>query len=383
MAAPTAMSPTSTKATDPTSAAGSASPAKVPFVSSSWEHTESNQDSPLVWTPGTTSKTFVVTINAGGFLRGLWLTLTSSGGTPADGTLIATGDAPWSAIQSIELETVQGKPLIYPLTGWQMYAKALFCEPWAGDPSQYPGFKKTIANFAFQLRFFNEIRATLGVLPNTDARAKFRCRITVAPKTQIWSATPTTIPEFTLALQKTDYGQPDPVDILGRPTAQQPPGLAWQRFVSVQLITASTSAKWYQIDRVGNFIRNVLVEVRSSAGKRVALTSSNPIIWQLDNQFLVNETPAKRQYEMSRFYNDQWSDGGGHTVLGKTLPLGMYVYSRWHKPGDRDGMTWLPTSTASLCQWNIAGGPSGGTLTFMVEDLAPTGVGDQSHQFGL
>lgn len=377
MAVATAAKPAAAAAT------GSAAAAKIPFVSASWEHTEINQDSPIVVTPGTTARTFVITVNAGGFLRGLWLTVTATGGELGATGAALVADAPWSLVQSIEMETVQGKPLIYPISGWQMYMASLFCRPWDGDPGQYAAYARSI-DPAFQIRFYNEVRATLACLPNTDARAKFRVRLTIAPLVGglVTKATGVTAPTITIAIQKDDYGQPDPVDILGRQTAQTPPGLAWQRFLSTQTITSTSGQKWYQLDRVGNFLRNILLEVRNPSGVRTTLTGT-PIIWQLDNQFLVTETRAKRKYEMARFYGDEWGDSGGHTVLAKSLPAGMYVYSRWHKPGDRTGMTWLATSTASLLQFSIQGAPAGGTITALVEDLAPTGVGTSGHQFGL
>lgn len=352
--------------------------AQVPFVSASYEHTELNQNSPItLGKPGTVAKSFVITVNAGGFLRGLNLAVTGTNGVLGAGVLAA--DMPWCLIQSIELESVQGKPLLYPISGYEQYLVSKFCRPWDGDPSTDPKFSNSINPF-FRMRFFNELRATLGVLPNTDSRAKFRMRITLAPKTAYYTTAPTTLPTIQIVLLKTDYAQPDPKDILGRATAQTPPGVAWQRFISVQQINSVTGVKWYQLDRVGNFIRNIILEVRNTAGARVDLTGT-PIQWQLDNAFLVNETRTKRDYEMWRFYSDLWSANG--KTNPETRPTGIYVYPRWHKPGDRDGMTWLATSTASLLQFSLSGAPAGGTVTALVEDLAPTGVGDQSQQFGL
>lgn len=357
------------------------SAAKVPFVSSSYEHVEINQSSPLTWTPGATAQTFVVTINAGGFLRGLFLDLTSTGGV-LGATAHIVADAPWSVIQSIELESVQGKPLIYPISGYELYLASKFCRPWDGDPSKDPVFGATI-NPRFRIRFFNELRATLAALPNTDSRAKFRMRITMAPLVGglVTVSTGVTAPTLTLTILKEDYAQPDPVDILGRPTTTTPPGVAWQRFLSVQQINSVAATKWYTLDRVGNFQRTLILEVRNATGARTDLTGT-PIQWQVDNSFLVNETRDKRDYEMYRFFADQWGAAGA-TTGGEARPTGIYVYPRWHKPGDRDGMTWLPTSTATLEQFSLTGAPAGGTVTMLVEDLAPTGVGDQGHQFGL
>jgi len=375
MAAPA----TATKTAGAPDTAKAAPAATVPFVSSSYEHTEINQDSPITWTPGTTAKTFVLTVNAGGFLRGLYLTL--KGATGVLGTTASlVADAPWSVIQSIEFESVQGKPLLYPLSGYEMFLASKYCRPWDGDPATDPDYSDTI-NPAWRIRYYPELRATLGCLPNTDSRAKFRMRVTVAPLVGglVTVTTGVTAPNLTLTVLKDDYAQPDPTDILGRPTTQTPPGVAWQRFLSVQQVNSVAAVKWYQLDRVGNYIRSIILEVRDDTGARVDLTGT-PVQWQVDNAFLVNETREKRDYEMWRFFSDQW---GASAAGAETRPTGIYVYSRWHKPGDRDGMTWLATSTATLLQFSLSGAPAGGVVNMLVEDLAPTGVGDQGHQFGL
>jgi hypothetical protein len=48
----------------------------------------------------------------------------------------------------------------------------------------------------------------------------------------------------------------------------------------------------------------------------------------------------------------------------------VYVYPRWHNPGEMEGPYW-PTTEASYLSFELNGTPSGGTVEIITEDLAP------------
>lgn len=353
--------------------------ASVPFLAGSWEYSEWMAQDSL--TMGSSTE-YVHQITPGGFLRGITFSLTSASGVLGTTASLA-GDSPWSVIQSMTLESIDGTPILYPMYGYSYYLVSRFCRPWDGDPandgttntSSVGGYQNTINPF-FRLRFFVEGRITIGVLPNTDARAQYRLRYTVAPLLQpantsyglVSSTTGVTAPVLTFNLYLETYAQPPTVDYAGNAIVQIPDGLTLQRFVSHQAgDTTNTGTFTIKENRVGNLIRTLILIQRTSAAVRSDLTT-DPIRWRLDNTQLLSEYRDRRDYEMDRFGSQQ-----NARLYNSNRPTGVYTYFRYHNPGQMDGQYWLPTTEASYLQFELNGGQSAGTLESITEDLAPAG----------
>lgn len=349
---------------------GQAQAAANPFMAATYDYAEQFFSDTV--TPGTTAQDFTHNITPGGFLRGVYLKVSGASGALGSGTL--AGDYPWNIFSSITLESIDGTPLRYPMDGYATYLESRFCRPWDGDPAQDPAYVGTI-NATFRLRYFLESRMTTGVVPNTDARAQYRLRFTVNTLANLVTGGTPTAPTLTITGHVEQYAQPDKTDLHGRPNAQAPEGMALQRFVSREAgIALNTSTTNVKSNRVGNLIRTLILVVKNSSGVRTDLTS-DPIRWRLDNAQLVTEYRDHRDYEMDRFYADQGFDT-------TTRPTGVYVFPRWHKPGARTGMSWLPTTEATYQMFELNGGPSSGTVDIITEDLAPVGP-VASHLIGI
>lgn len=357
----------------------SAQRASVPFLAGSWSYSEFMVSDSV--TPGSTSQPFTHEITPGGFLRGLTMSVSSTSGVLGTTATLA-GDIPWSLIQSMQLESIDGTPLLYPMDGYSYYLISRYCRPWEGDPANDPSYSATI-NPAFRIRFFIEGRITIGVLPNTDARAQYRMRYTTSPLVQgsnsayglVSVSTGVTAPSVTIDFYLETYAQPPTVDYAGNPIVQIPDGLTLQRFCSNQFDNTNTATNTIKENRVGNLIRNILLVQRSSAAVRTNLTS-DPIIWRLDNTQLLSEYRDRRDYEAWRFGNQQSGNDNA------ARPTGVYPYFRYHNPGQMDGDYWLPTTEASYLQFQLQGGASSGTLQSITEDLAPAGPVPQ-YLYGL
>jgi hypothetical protein len=351
----------------------------VPFLAGSWEYSEWMAQDSL--TMGNSNE-YVHQITPGGFLRGITFSLTSASGVLGTTASLAS-DAPWSVLQSMTLESIDGTPILYPMLGYSYYLVARYCRPWDGDPANdgttntggVGGYSATV-NPGFRLRFFVEGRITIGVLPNTDARAQYRLRYTVAPLLQgatsayglVTSTTGVTAPVLTFNLYLETYAQPPSVDYAGNPIVQIPDGLTLQRFVSHQAgDTTNTGSFTVKENRVGNLIRALILVQRSSASVRTDLTA-DPIRWRLDNTQLLSEYRDRRDFEMDRFGSQQ-----NARLYNSNRPTGVYVYFRYHNPGQMDGNYWLPTTEASYLQYELNGGVASGNLETITEDLAPAG----------
>jgi hypothetical protein len=381
--------------------AGNASAAAVPFLAGTWDYSEVLATDLI--TLGSQTD-FSHNITPGGFLRGVTFIVTSTGGAAASQVIM--GDAPFSIIYSMTIESIDGTPILYPMNGWSYYLIQRWCRPWDGDPVGDPGYSAT-ANPQFRMRFFTESRLTIGVLPNTDARAQYRLRYTVAPIvssdgiTGLYASGSTgyTAPAVTIVIAFEAYAQPPASDYAGNPIVQIPDGLALQRFNSHQAgDLLNTAVATIKENRVGNLIRTLILVCRTSAGLRYDLTA-DPIRWRIDNTQLLIENRQRRDYEMNRFGKQEnaslntaapqgaGAQAGTYSLNGSTTtttqpgsstspearPAGCYVYFRYHNPGAMDGNYWLETTEATYLQFELNGGQSAGTLESITEDLAPAG----------
>src|SRR5439155_7559684 len=137
--------------------------------------------------------------------------VTSASGVIGAGVLAA--DNPYSIISSASLEDISGGPILYPMGGFAYAMAQKYLRPWDGDPSKRSDFSATI-NPAFTLRFFAEVKDTLAVLANTDARAQYRFRYTLAPGNTagpngLTTTAPTAQPIVTVKLYLESWAQPD------------------------------------------------------------------------------------------------------------------------------------------------------------------------------
>lgn len=342
----------------------------VPFIDGSYEYSEIIATYTV--TPGAAAQDLPITnITPGGFLRGVTLIVTSTAGVI--GTGVVSADAPWSLFGNITLESIDGTPILYPMSGYAHYVASRYTRPWDGDPATDTTFSATV-NPSFRMSIFNEGRATLGTLPNTDARAQYRLRMNVNPLSAVspeggllTTLGTATAPTVTVAVNLETYAQPPARTLSGAPIQQIPDGIGMQRFLSQQVDVSNAAQNLIKENRTGNLIRTHLIVVRASTGVRTDLTT-DPIRLRVDNTQLFVETRAHRDYLMWKFFQMVTQPGGA-----SARPTGVYVFYRWQQPGPMKGQGWLETTEATFLQYELFGAPAAGTIQTITEDLAPVG----------
>lgn len=322
-----------------------------------------------------------VNITPGGFLRGVTMQVTSTGGVIGAGVLAA--DVPTSILSSCSLEDISGGPILYPMSGFAYTMAQKYLRPWDGDPSKRSDFSATI-NPAFTIRFFAEVKDTLGVLANTDARAQYRFRYTLSPGNTagpngLTTTAPTTQPTVTVKLFLEAWAQPDLQDLLGNPIQQIPDGLVCSRFLMHEQPILTGGNNIIRETLTGNELRGLILIIRNGdANKsRVNLTDANagPIDFRLDSRRLWKMNPSQIIEEMAAFY----------PFLGAgtwTRETGVYVIPRFAghpSAGDNgagQGEYWLQTVEQTLMQLEFNGPDittSPGSIEIIYDALAIAG----------
>jgi hypothetical protein len=364
----------------PAGGGGAPAAGAIPFIVGS----NAYREAPFVTVSqqlGASSQEYVNNITPGGFLRGITMQVTSASGVIGAGVLAA--DVPYSILQSVSLEDISGGPILYPMGGYAYALAQKYLRPWDGDPSKRAGFSATI-NPAFTLRFFAEVKDTLGALANTDARAQYRFRFTLAAGNQagpfgLTTTAPTTQPTVTVKLYIETWAQPDLQDLLGNPIQQIPDGLVCSRFLMHEQPAVTSANNVTRETLVGNELRALILVLRNGdANKsRIDLTDANAgaIDFRLDARRLWKMTPSQLVEEMNAFY----------LLLGAgtwTRETGVYVIPRYAgaaNAGDAfagQGEYWLQTVEQTLLQLEYGGADvttSPGSLEIIYDALAIAG----------
>ncbi len=330
---------------------------------------------------GASSQEYVNNVTPGGFLRGITMQVTSTGGVLGAGAL--ANDVPYSILQSCSLEDISGGPILYPMGGYQYALLQKYQRPWDGDPAKRTVFSATI-NPSFTLRFFAEVKDTLAVLANTDARAQYRFRFTLAAGNQagpfgLTTTAPTTQPTVTVKLYIESWAQPDLQDLLGNPIQQIPEGLVCSRFLMHEQPSITSANNVVRETLTGNELRGFIFVVRNGDANhtRVDLTDTNAgaIDFRLDSRRLWKMTPSQLIEEMNAFYyqlgNAVWVREAGVFVVPR--------FSGGASAGDPtagQGEYWLQTVEQTLLQLEFGGADittSPGTFEIIYDALAIAG----------
>lgn len=313
----------------------------------------------------TSSQEFVHNVNPGGFLRGVRVEVTSTGGV--GGT--ALPDNPWNVFSSLSLENIDGAPIMYPMTGYAYYLSQFYFRPWLGVPGNRFDYSAG-ANPAFNLFLQPELRHAAGVLANTDARALYRVRATVNTYAQTITGG-TTAPTLTINYYLETWAQPDAKDLRGNPIDPLPPGLNLATLRRHQIVTLNpaSSANTIQLSNTGNEMRGVLMVVRDSNNARQDYLT-DPIRWRLDNRQLGSYSQREVHNQASDFYEPL-----GNGTFQR--PTGVYVWSRFYDPGRMVGQGWLPTTNATFMIFETttssSAGNNSGTIEIITDEVVPVG----------
>ncbi len=312
-----------------------------------------------------------VDVSAMGFLRNIVLTVQATGGVGAG--VVAKEDAPWTAITSISLEDVNGRPIVGPLDGYDLY----LINKWGGigmsvgifDPALKQSFSAVGAsggNFSFILRIPVEITAHdgLGSLPNLTASATYKLRYSINASANIYSTPPaTTLPTVRVRAHLEAWSQPRGTDPKGTPNETVPPMVGTTSFWSKSVFNITAGEQRVPITRTGNLLRNIIFIFRNTTPARNTTNSPDPMRLEWDNKILDNWLQTMWLDQMQERY-------------GQAADTGVLVYDFIHdadgRPGNENRHLYIPTVQGTRFEYVGTFGVAG-TLTILVNDVAPAG----------
>jgi len=364
----------------------------VPFIRASSEHRESTGiDVSKLLIIGGAQDLGVFDVPAYGYVRSLLLIVTGSGGA---GTPNFNEDYPFSVLRDIALTEPNGAVIAQFGSGYDLFLANKYGgyrHALGADARQSPTYLSgaTVGDFAFMLRIPIELsfRDGLGSLPNQNAAATFKLRLALqsgAANGGVWGSTvPTTQPSVRVQVYLEAWDQPE-VSSAGQTNQVTPPAMNTTQFWSTQIFNVNAGAQTIRLTRVGNYLRNVIMVYRRTAGTRANGDADfpDPVNLYLDTRPL--DIFTKGMWRHTMFERSGFGGRAGAGVLTAALANdtaggldnGVFAYDFTHEfdgtLGHENRDLWLPTlgSTRLELQGSFT---TAGTLTVLTNDVAIAG----------
>jgi len=309
-----------------------------------------------------------------GYLRGLWIIITASGGVGTTTAAVAAADAPWNAIASIQLKDAFGT-VVYQSDGYGLFLVNLYSGQKGSCGFQSPtsdtqnSAVNTGGNFTFAVYLPLELDNDTGYcsLPAMNAAAQMTLQIQLGTNTQIYTTSPApTLPTIQVDVIQEFWAVP-----LSDPSLTPPDdGSSHQWSQSQGQVTiASASNTRVPLPDVGTYLSTIIGVIRDSTNARIDTPYSSDLELWVDGVPVRIENP-------NRLFTRMFMQ------FGVTRPTGVFVYTFRDSVGrtvDDDNLDLLlPTTPGTLLEvfsgtWGtFASGP--GVLQTYTGKLYPVGA---------
>lgn len=322
-----------------------------------------------------------IDIPAYGFLRGLRIVVTNTA-VASGGTQTAAEDSPFTSLQNIFLTEPNGAVIYQANSGYETYLHNKYGGyAFANDPRANTGVYTAVSATSagsYSLRIPIELRTrdALGSLPNQNAAATFKLRLTIASAVAGGSlfATNTNTTQSTIRIQVfPEYWDQPPQSIDGIAAAQLPPGVSTTQFWTTQQFTVNSGLNTIRLTRMGNYIRNLIFVLRRTGTSRANGQADWP-----DPAYLYVDI-----HQQDAILNNEWLttvyERYGYATNGDAAGQkdnGVYAYDFCHEfdgqVGHENNDLWLATKASSRVE--IQGTfANAGVLTVLTNDVAVVG----------
>lgn len=316
-----------------TTAATGKTGAVLPFTSASWDHEEPFYDSTFAnATLGSAQNIGPIAVAAFGWMKGIWLRVTASGGSssgaitglvsPSSNTYGAS-DSPWNALSQIMLTNPNGQPYFGPYSGFNAAVVRRFGAYWGEYDNPLGGQFSSIqtasgagiGNFEYYLYIPSQLvdRNGIGSLANENAKATYQLMMQLNAITTVGNGPGNTYQNFAgfamggltvrLRAYLEAWAAPPPQDILGNMTSQVPPGNGTIQFWTTNGANPTAVGNYNVVfTRKGQYVRNWIFIVRNSAGYRDGSCLTDPIQLRKDGYILTQLTQNRWEEKMTSWY---------------------------------------------------------------------------------
>lgn len=326
-----------------------------------------------------------------GYLSGALIRVTATTAGNA-ATVAFQADGPFSVLQSVIVEDIGGKQILGPLSGWQLYVLNRFGgfvynadAKGNGIYTATAGAGATGGSYRFALRVPIQVRRrdALGALPNRNASATFKLKLTINTSATVYSTAPTNAASINVMIQQHGWATSDNRDYKGNAVSPTPNGVGSLLYTDVETIQLSAGAFNQRMSTFGGLLRLLVFELRDSNGSRAQGESDFPTLFEMeiDKVKVFSRSPLTWEYLMSEDYG--LNSTAESLTAADTKPDGVYVL-HWLddfglQPGAENGFRYQAITPSTAVQLiGTIGGSGAHTLSITKNYMSP--VNDDPRQ---
>lgn len=326
-----------------------------------------------------------------GYLAGAIIRVT--GTTSANAATVAfSADGPFNVLQSVIVEDIGGKQVLGPLDGWKLYVLNRFggfvfnSDAKAnGVYTATAGSGTTGGSYRFTLRVPIQVRRrdAMGALPNRNASATFKLKVTLNTIAAVYTTAPTNPPSINVQVQQHGWATSDQRDYKGNASSPAPNGVGSLLYTDVETIQLASGSFNQRMATFGGSLRVLIFELRDSTGSRAQGELDFPSLMEIeiDKVKCFSRSPITWEHLMSEDWGTNASAEG--LSVANTKPDGVYVL-HWLDdfglaPGAENGFRYQPVTPSTAIQLiGTIGGSGAHTLSITKNYMSP--VGDDPKQ---
>jgi hypothetical protein len=361
----------------------------IPFIRASFPHLEPVATVNSNALGASSQNAGVTEITSYGYMRSIILKVTATGGDDTAGSVAFSENGPFNVLQEIILSEPNGATIVHLNDGYQLYLANKF-----GGYRRHNDARTRLTidetagagggDFSFMLRIPVEIsqRDALGSLPNQNAASAFQLKFRFADADTVYSTAPEeTNPSVQVDVFLEAWAQPMGSNPHGGMNQTTPPAMNTTQYWSVQQYTVNNGKNKIRLNRVGNYLRNVLFLFEDTengtagtdlrADGQTNFPSEDFTLW-------LDSTPIEQNLDKDVWLeriNERYGYAG--TADGDESPEnGVFPYDFCHEFDGavghelRDG--WLLTNTSSRLEIEGTFGASG-VLRVLTNDVTIAG----------
>lgn len=354
-----------------------------PFVTGTRRIDQQTYDQTLTQTTST-QRFPTYQLDTDGYVRGLYIYVQATTAGNSAATAFEE-DGPFIALQTVQFSDTNNKPILGPVTGHDLYLIQKYGGySFNGDAknssvySVTTGTGATGGSYAFVLRLPIEIvgRDGLGALENKSASAVYKLDLTLNDIGSVYSTNPTNAPSIRVRVEQFGWMDSDQADYMKSPADPNPPALNTVQYWDKQTITLSSGAINQRLNTFSGLVRNLIFELRDSAGLRSVGDTDFPDPFELHYDKTV---PVDRLKGIWRhMISEYWGYSGATEATATALTRDNGVYPEPYtldyglQPGAESRFGYLPvTSATSLVVRGTIGGSGVHTLNVFVNYIWP------------
>lgn len=365
-------------------AGGAQAPAASrPFITGSRNIETHTYDQTVAMT-GSTQTLTPYDLVTDGYVSGLWILVEATVSANVTNVVAYAANGPWNALQTVQFSDVSNRPIVGPMSGWELKE----CIKYGGysfsdDPqlsqsyTAVTGSGSTGGTFSFILHLPIEFigRNAMGALTNLSNAAVFRLEFTLNASTNVFTVVPSVLPSVRVRVEQQGWMESAGHDPFGNSASPAPPAVDSVQYWERQTYTVNSGSQNFRFTPFEGHVRTaILILQDASASRSVGETDwPDPLRLHYDATVPYDRLKAiwKREIEENYGYTAAIETAGGKEngvyPISWALDFGLKV-------GAEQAYGYLYVSSGTAIRFDgTIGGSGSHTLTILWNYINPAG----------